>query len=162
MDTYDYPPEVAKNAPHHPETFYMDDLMDELYKYVTEELQKRGKTNVDVELCKLTTVEKCLVHTDRALLRQIFVYILDNAIHSTDIGCIFFGYHISVLTVVNNISFFVDDTGNGMNNDAELNFFKAHELIQQLGGKMEVRPSNDAGISVNFKIACQPCGFFEN
>jgi len=153
---------VSKNAPQHPETFFMDDLMDDLYNYVTQELKNKGKPNVDVELCKLTSIEKCLVHTDRALLRQIFVYMLDNAVKSTNVGCIFFGYHTSIMSVINNINFFVDDTGNGIDNEAVVNFSIAQVLIQQLGGEMEVRPSNDAGVSVNFNIVCHPCEFFEN
>jgi len=146
----------------HPETFYMDDLMDELYNYVKQKLQNKGKSNVSVEICKLTSIEKCLVHTDRVRLHQIFVTLLDNAVKYTDVGCIFFGYHTSNMSVINNINFFVDDTSNGIYNDADLDLSITQGLIQQFGGEMKVCPSVDVGISVNFNILCQSCAFFEN
>ena len=140
-------------SPHHHETFYVDDLMNELRHYAAAELQKYGKSNVSIELCKLTDVEKYSLPADRSLLRQIFICLLDNAVQSTKTGCIFFGYHISDVSTRNNITFFVDDTGYGTFNETDPNYTKAQELIRQSGGKIEVRPSNIAGISVHFKIA---------
>jgi len=141
------------------ETFCLDDLMDEMYIFVKTELQKKGKANVGVEILKYSSLQKCWVHTDRVRLKQIFQNLLDNAVIQTDRGYIFFGYHT---TATNIISFFVDDTGIGMYNDYKLGLSIAEGLVQQMGGEMEVRPADDAGVSVHFNIVCQPCEIFEN
>ena len=141
------------------EKFCIDDLMDELYHYTKKELQNRGKLNVGVEILKYSDDEKCWVQTDRLRLRQIFTSLLDKAIKFTDMGYIFFGYHKSIN---NHFRFFVDDTGTGIYNDADLDLSIARGLVQMMGGKMEIRPSNDAGISVNFNIVCEKRDIFEN
>ena len=64
--------------------------------------------------------------------------------------------------VRNNIKFFVDDTGNGIHNENDLNLSIAQGLIQQLGGEMEVRPTDDVGTSVGFNIVCLPFDLQEN
>jgi signal transduction histidine kinase len=153
---------VSKNKQEeilNPETFCMDDLMDELCYYTKNELQKRGKSNVGVELCNFSDYEKCWVHTDRVRLRQIFNNLLDISVRQTDTGYIFLGFHTSVS---NNMNFFVDDTGNSIFDDDCLELVIARGLIQQMGGNMEVIPTKDAGTSVNFNIMCYPCEVHEN
>ena len=162
MNNQDHILTVSKSTPKNPETFNVDGLMKELYIYVKQELQDRNKSNVRVELCKLTGIEKCLVHTDLTILRQIFINLLDNAIQRTFVGCIFFGYHTPSISVISNISFFVEDTGNGIYNDVNLDLSIAQGLVKQLGGKMEIRSTEDTGVSINFNIICKPFEFFEN
>ena len=134
------------------EKFCIDDLMDELYTYVTQKLQNKGKSNVGVEIIKYSDAEKYWICTDRERLRQIFVNLLDNAVKFTNVGGIFFGYHTSV---GDNMNFFVDDTSDGFINDADLDITIAQGLVKLMGGEMEVRPAEDAGISVNFNITCE-------
>ena len=141
------------------ETFCMDELMDELYNYVKNELKIKGRTNVGIELCKFSDYEKCWVHTVRERLRQIFCNLLDNAVKQTDRGYIFYGFHTSVS---NNMNFFVDDTGTGIYNDDCFELTIAQGLVEQMGGKIEVRPTKEAGKSVNFNIVCYPCEVQEN
>jgi len=159
MQHHDIILKVSKIKPEQSETFCLDDLIDELYIFVKQELQKSGKTNVGVEVCKYSNIKKCWVSTDRTRLRQIFRNLLDNAVQLTDRGYIFFGYHTSVN---NNINFFVDDTGVGIYSDTNLGLSIAEGLVQQMGGKMEVKPAEDAGTSVHFNIICTPVEFFEN
>jgi signal transduction histidine kinase len=140
------------------EKFCIDDLMEELYIFVKKELQNFGKQHVGVKNFNYPGIEKCWVYSDRERLRQIFCNLLDNAVKFTDKGYIFFGYHISAS---NHINFFVDDTGIGTYNDTDLVMSIAQGLVQQFGGKIDVRETKDAGMSVNFKIACQLCEEFE-
>ena len=146
-------------TPLYPETFFLDDLINEMCQYAKAELKKIDRTNVDVEVFKYSRFEKCLLHADRVKLRQVFINLLDNSVKYTDRGCIFFGFHTSVS---NNINFFVEDTGLGICNENDLELSIAQGLVQQLGGSMEVRPSEDAGTAVNFNIACTPCELSNN
>jgi len=144
-------------TPLHFETFCLNELMDEMKTYAEQELEKCGRSNVHVEIFKDYLKERNWVHTDRKCLRQILSILLENAVKHTDKGAILFDYQLPVLFPVrNNISFFVDDTGNGIHDENDLNLSIARGLIQQLGGEMEVRPSNDAGTSVHFNITCTP------
>ena len=147
---------VSKNKQEdrlHPETFCMDRLMYELDKYVKNELQKSGKSNIGVDVAKFSDYENCMVHTDRTRLRQIFCNLIDIAVQNTETGYILFGYHTSVS---NNMNFYVDDTGSGIYNENDVRYSIARGLIQQMGGKMKVFPSNNAGTSVQFNIKCYP------
>jgi len=153
---------VSKNKHEKPlnlETFCMDALMEELLIYVKNELKIKEKSNIDVEIFKLTNYEKCLVHTDRVKLRQIFTNLLDIAVKFTDTGFIIFGYHTSVS---NNMNLFVEDTGIGIYSDDGYGLTIAQGLVEQLGGEMEVECVENAGMSVDFNIICQPCEIFEN
>jgi len=135
------------------ETFCIDAFIQEMHTYAAQHLQSKGKSNIGVEIFNLSNVEKCLIKTDRNRLQQIFINLIDNAIKHTDTGYILFGYHVS--NAPNYMNFFVDDTGTGIINDTDLDITIAQELVKLMGGKMEVRPSDDAGISVNFGITCE-------
>ena len=145
------------------ETFCLNELKREMKIYAEKELEKMGRSHVKVEIFKDYYIEKYWVHTDRKLLRQIFMILLDSAVKHTDRGCILFDFHISFISpICNNVSFFIDDTGRGYYNENDSNYLIAHGLIQKLGGKMEVESSEDAGISVKFNIECMPCEVSEN
>jgi len=141
------------------EVFCIDELMGELLLYVTHELQKAGKPNVHVEIFKPSKPEKNLINTDRVKLKQIFFILLDNAVKFTDTGFIIFGFHIST---GNRVSLFVDDTGNGIFDDDDLDFSIADGLIRQLGGNMEITFMEGGGMAVKFHINYTPCEVFEN
>jgi K+-sensing histidine kinase KdpD len=150
-------PEVGQQF----ETFCLNELKAELKTYAEQELAKRGRSHVHVEIFKDFYDEKFWVHTDRKCLKQILVILLDNAVKHTDRGAIMFDFHI---TISNHIHFFVDDTGDGIYDENDPNLAIAQGLIRQLGGEMEVIPSTiaDAGISFNFTIAGKPFDLNEN
>ncbi|MDR2147742.1 MAG: HAMP domain-containing histidine kinase [Tannerella sp.] len=139
------------------EIFCIDDLLEEMYAYVSQELQKRGKSHVKVEILKYnyTDFEKVSVRTNRLRLQQIFTNLLDNVAKVTDRGYIFFGYHTGGDNI---ISFFVDDTGIGIYNDSDLELSIAQGLVQQMGGKISIEPCYDAGQAIKFDINCEIVG----
>jgi signal transduction histidine kinase len=143
----------------HPETFDLDELIDELKKYAEKELNNKGKSHVNVETFKLTNMKKCCVHVDRVRLWQIFTSLLDYSIKLIDMGYVLFGYHTSVS---NNMNFFVEDTGLGIYNEDDPDLLIAKGLVQTMGGKMEVRPSKICGMAIDFNIICTGVEICEN
>jgi len=133
------------------ETFCIDELLDELFDYVKKELQKKGKSHINVELLKYTDVEKLSICANRKLLLQIFRCLLDNVVKLTDRGHIFFGYHVGSY---NKIRFLIEDTGIGVYNDSDLELSIAQGLVEQLGGKIEILPTKESGMSINFDVNC--------
>ena len=163
MDNQDKIVYVSNPKKENFETFCLNELKGEMKIYVEQELEKKGKSHVKVEIFKDFQPEKFWVHTDRKCLRQILTILLDNAVKHTTIGYILFDYHISFIsTVCNHLRFFVDDTGYGVLNEKETNYSIAQGLVEQMGGEMEVRPAGDAGTSVGFYIVCTPYEFCEN
>ena len=145
------------------ETFCLNEFKEEMKIYAEQQLEKAGRSHVHVEIFKDWYFKKFWVHTDRKCLRQIFTILLDNAVKHTDRGSILFDFVIiSISPFQNRVSFFIDDTGSGIYNKNDLNYPIAEGLIKKLGGKMEITPSNDAGISVTFNIVCTPYEFNEN
>ena len=148
---------VSNPKEEHFETFCLNEFKEEMKTYAERELKKAGKPHVHVEIFRDYHTGKFWVPTDRKCLRQTFVILLDNAVKNIDTGCILFDFQISSISPVrNNVSFFIDDTGNGIYNKNDLNYPIAQGLMQKLGGKMEGTPSDDAGITVQFNIVCTP------
>ena len=85
--------------------------------------------------------------------------LLENAVKYTNVGLIYFGYHSSV---INNMNFFVEDTGLGVCNKDDPNMLIAQGLVQLMGGEMEVETSEIAGTSIYFNIICTAIEIFEN
>ncbi len=89
---------------------YMDvallPLMQELYS------NKSCIVSANVSF-QLKHCENCILYTDRMRLIQILENLLDNAFKHTQQGYIHFGYE----TAVNDVYFFVDDTGDGIPED---------------------------------------------
>jgi len=149
-------------TPLHFETFCLNELMEEMKIYAEQELKKYGRSNVQVEFFKDYNA-KNWVHTNRKCLKQILSILLDNAVKNTDRGAILFDYQLPIFFPVRkNVNFFVDDTGNGIYNEDDMNVSIARGLVQQLGGALEVRPTSEAGTSVKFNIICMPFELQEN
>jgi K+-sensing histidine kinase KdpD len=148
---------VSKPKQEHFETFCLNELKHEMKIYTEKELEKWGRSHVKVETFTEYYTEKFWIHSDRKCLKQILSILLDNAVKHTDKGAILFDFQISSIEQFRDeISFFVDDTGNGIYNKNDLNYPIAEGLIKKLGGEMKITPSDDAGISVKFNIVCAP------
>ena len=66
---------VSKNEQAHKlqsETFCLNEFKEEMKIYAEQELEKAGKSHVNVEIFKDYYVEKYWIHTDRKCLRQTF------------------------------------------------------------------------------------------
>jgi len=153
----------------HSETFCIDELMDELYIYTMRQLQNHDKLDVGVEILNHSDFEKCRIFADRMCLRQILVLLLIHAVKSTESGCIFLGFQ-TVKT--NRIKFYVEDMGDyipenqlqqifrqskhNVQYDKHPELFVSRELIQLMGGKLNIK-SSGTGAIFSFSFACNPC-----
>ena len=128
--------------------FIIDDLLNELHNYVKQELQTAGKADIEVETFKYRDDHACRILADREQIRQAFVYLLDNAIKSTDSGFIYFGYYVLDDDLVD---FFVDDTGSGNHNDTPPDLSPVRNLLGQMGSRLKEK-NTDEGSSFSFSI----------
>jgi signal transduction histidine kinase len=143
-----------------PETFCLNDLKEELKIYAEQELAKAGKSQVHVEIFNDYNKEKTWIHADRNCLKQALSILLDNAVKRTGTGSVMFDFHV---TSAKTVSFFVDDTGDGVCDENDPNLSVARGLVQQMGGELEiVLSSMDESISVKFDIAAKPVEVNEN
>ena len=148
----------------HPQTFCIDDLLNELHLYVKEKLQNAGNPDVDVDIYRYKKDHICRILADRESLRQALVHLLDNAVKFTDYGFIVFGYHVLKPDLVD---FFVTDNGLGEYNDTPPDLSPVCELLQTMGSRLK-KDVTGTGSSFSFSIkservevtklanACQP------
>lgn len=173
MTWQDQFPDVSEIITEHitlyPETFCVDDLMDEMYHYTLRKLQIHDKPDVGVEILNHSDFEQCQIFADRLRLRQILVHLLNHSICNTETGYIYFGYQT---THSNRIKFSVEDTGEGIPekqlpyifrryNHAELTrehlgLFVSRGLVRLMGGNLKIK-TDGAGATFTFSIACNPC-----
>jgi signal transduction histidine kinase len=86
-------------------------LIDEIQKQFQSQCNRKGISFI-VE--KQETFNSLVIKSDRGLLKKIFTHLLDNAIKFTDAGCITLGVSIKI----NEIEFYVKDTGIGISENA--------------------------------------------
>lgn len=92
------------------ETFYVNDLLHELYNSFTEEIQNQNKKGLDLKLKGSLKREQSQINTDNIRLRQILTNLLSNAVKFTDKGYVEIGYNIEDDAFL----FYVKDTGIGI------------------------------------------------
>ena len=117
----------------HPQTFCIDDLLNELQIEVKEKLQNAGKSNIDVNTFKYRNDHTCSILADRERLRQALVHLLDDSVKYTDVGFIFFGYYVMDTNLVD---FFVDDTRE-MCHASVPDLSPVRDLLEQMGSRLK-------------------------
>jgi len=151
-------------------TFRVDDLLAEVEKEYSYELERRGKENIQI-ICK-TDNRNIFIHSDRIRLKQIIANLVSNSAKFTEAGFIKMAYTVED----SSITFTVSDTGIGISPDLAPRildpFIKLesneinHEgtgiglsivakLTKLLGGKLsyESLPCKGASFSITFPDA---------
>ena len=99
----------------------INELLDELYTFFSQQLKLEQKTGISLHLFKDRDDSSCNIVTDPFRLRQVLMNLLNNAVKFTHAGTINFGYSINNLR---DILFYVKDTGIGIEDDLKEEVFK--------------------------------------
>ncbi|PLX17965.1 MAG: hypothetical protein C0599_13035 [Salinivirgaceae bacterium] len=101
------------------ETFYVNDLLHEIYNTFSEEIQNQDKNELQLKLKSNLKREQSQIHTDNIRLRQVLANLLSNAVKFTDAGHIEIGYKLED----DNYIFYVEDTGIGISETKQEEIF---------------------------------------
>jgi len=126
--------------------FNIDELMNDLFLYVNQELQKHGKTHIEANISCHSKTETCQIDADEERLWQILVHLLDNAVKYIHRGFILFGYRLSGM---DSVDFFVNDT---RTENYNINLSVVHTLAEQMGSSLKVIPTEDRISSFSFTV----------
>jgi len=124
----------------------MTDLLD----YARQELQKSGKSHIEVETNHYSETGTYWLDADRNRLRQIFIILIDDAIKYNDKGFMVFGYFARRKNI---IDFFVDDTrytNTNRRNDDDLSI--ARGLLKKTGSQLIEQRQFFVGSSFSFAV----------
>ncbi|HBF87347.1 MAG TPA: hypothetical protein DDX39_01805 [Bacteroidales bacterium] len=149
--------------------FVLDNLLNELYLFYSEEKNKIGKNNINITLNKAFTNKA--IYTDPNRLKQVLINLINNSLKFTEQGSIEFGYEINN---ENQFVFYVKDTGKGISEEKqELIFNRFYQventskqtikgaglglsisksLIEILGGKIWLTSQQGIGTTFYFTI----------
>ncbi len=154
----------------------INELVSELNLFFERELAAREKgTDIRLVLFKGLSDEESNIFTDQTRLRQILNNLIDNAIKFTKRGDIKFGY---TLNKDNNLQFFVEDTGIGIDEELYSIIFEyfrqadeghtrqyggtglglpiAKGLVEILGGEIWVKSKEGLGTTFYFTHPYKP------
>jgi signal transduction histidine kinase len=148
-------------------------LMKELHKEFSERIQRKGKTNLALEIEVDKEDRELRIHTDPGRLHQVLFNLISNAVKFTERGRVLFGYRLSN----KNVKFFVEDTGIGLSEEDQhriLNRFEEIEntsvrklegtglsltisrhIVESLGGKLKVKSELGKGSVFQVNIPVQ-------
>lgn len=149
---------------------YVHKMMKELHVFFETERLRNEKTGIDLILNIPDPDSELVILTDQNRFRQIFSNLLSNALKFTQRGKIEFGYEIED----SNISFYVSDTGIGIDDDyhkvifdrfrqVDFNYNKKFDgtglglaisknLIKLLGGRITLESKKGEGSVFRFKL----------
>jgi len=95
------------------EDFYVEDLLEEIFIKVIELRKRKEKTHIEI-ISENLVGENILLRTDKNLVSQTLMHLLDNSLKFTKQGFIRFGYEIQKDESKKFIKFFVEDSGIGI------------------------------------------------
>jgi signal transduction histidine kinase/CheY-like chemotaxis protein len=152
----------------------VDTMMDSLKIKYNEMLKNVGKTDIEL-VTKVPENNGLEMRTDPVRLQQVLSKLLDNAVKFTQSGQIAFGYERES----ESITFFVEDTGIGLSEDKAgviFDLFRKVEddkvklyggtglgltlsryLVHLLGGKIDVKSTENVGSRFYFVLPYIPC-----
>jgi PAS domain S-box-containing protein len=91
--------------------FQIEDLMNALGKYASEQVLLHGKKSIGIKHASFSSLNGYKFYSDENLISQVMSHLINNAIKFTDKGIIEIGFEIKDDRY---ISFFVKDTGIGI------------------------------------------------
>ena len=149
-------------------------VLDDVYNVFTDEMKRRGVSNVKLYLKKGISDERIQILADATRLKKVLNNLVGNAIKFTEKGYIEFGY---TLNSEHFIQFYVKDTGIGLpvgkedeifnrfskfsNNEDKLyggtgiGLTIARHLVKHMGGDIWVEPQPTLGTTFFFTIPFQ-------
>jgi len=149
-------------------------ILEDVYSAFSDEMRRRGITNVKLYLKKGISDERIQILTDAARLKKVLNNLVGNAIKFTDKGYVEFGYE---LNSDHFIQFYVKDTGIGLPAGKEEEIFNrfskfsqsdeklyggtgigltiARHLVKHMGGDIWVEPQSTPGTTFYFTIPFQ-------
>lgn len=101
------------------ETFFVNDLLHEIYNTFAEEIQNQSKENISIRLSQQNSRKDSKICTDNIRLRQILTNLMSNAIKFTKKGKIDLGYYCENDRYI----FYVADTGIGISKSKQNEIF---------------------------------------
>ena len=102
-------------------SFNLNYLLDEIHEQFSPFIESKNKSHLQFFVEKSLNDDDCSIYTDKSKIKQVLLYIINNAIKYTDKGEVKFGYEINDAT----IQFFISDTGIGIPDcDKEIIFDK--------------------------------------
>ncbi|MGF1586350.1 MAG: PAS domain-containing protein [Bacteroidales bacterium] len=153
------------------ESFNLPDLMAGLEEYTREQCVILEKKSLKVRVSSKTSAYGDFINTDKEILRQVMMHLINNSLKFTGQGIIEIGYEINDCS---SVRFFVKDTGIGISIENHKLIFErfrqvderstrnfdgtglglsiSKELVSLLGGEIHVNSTKGIGSEFYFVI----------
>ncbi len=105
--------------------FNLKDLLEKLHNSFMAIKNQQGKKNLKLSIS--IPNDDLNIYNDEKRIEQIFSYLLDNAIKFTEEGEVKYGYKLNP----NEISFFVEDTGIGIEEEMQKTIFERFRQVDE-------------------------------
>ncbi|WP_158850821.1 hybrid sensor histidine kinase/response regulator [Algibacter sp. L1A34] len=119
-------------------------FLNEIHESMKIHQEKQGKHHIDFNLIIPSDYKNLTIHTDKLKLTNIIVNLLKNAIKFSESGTINYGFNICKKEEITHITFFVSDTGIGIDKSHQDLIFKG---FTQVNGAFD-RQYDGAGIGL--------------
>lgn len=150
--------------------FNLNHLLDVIFSEVLQSDMRLFKTKIDLELIKGAKDSEVIIHSDPIRLTHVYQKLLQNAFTFTSQGYIHFGY----LKKENELEFFVEDSGRGIDEKTREMIFKpfskgnqplvgdkgfglglaiCYGLVKLLGGRLQFKSETAKGTRFFFTFS---------